>query len=91
MRFSADLVNQVGKGLSWGLPLFSLFFEFLVVTSAGASETYYEGKEAETIIKFGDLQEKIKEEDHFHLVLEYEGHVFWCTIENSGEKICSEY
>jgi len=85
---SLALIRIWKSGIS--LLLFS-FFYFLVFSNAFSNQTYYEGKEAEKIIKSGEIQEKIKEEDHTHLVLEYKNNVFWCTIENNGNKICGEY
>ena len=63
----------------------------IMYNKANSGQIYYEGKNAETIIESGELQEKIKEEDHTHLVLEYENNLFWCTIENNGNKTCTEY
>ena len=63
----------------------------IMYNTANSGQIYYEGKNAESIIESGELQEKIKEDDHTHLVLEYENNLFWCTIENNGIKTCTEY
>ena len=63
----------------------------LMYNKANSGQIYYEGKNAETIIESGELQEKIKEDDHTHLVLEYKNNLFWCTVENNGNKTCTEY
>tara|TARA_A100001011_G_C14153941_1_gene775234 strand:+ start:21 stop:260 length:240 start_codon:yes stop_codon:yes gene_type:complete len=56
-----------------------------------SGEYYYEGKEADLIIKSGIIQETIKEEDHKHVIIEYDNNVFWCTVENNGNKVCVLY
>ena len=79
------------KGIWWFSSLIFFFWSFLICSDANASQNYYEGKDAEKIIKSGELQEKINEEDHTHLILEYMNNVFWCTVEKDGNKICTEY
>ena len=61
------------------------------VNSALSGEGYYEGEGAERIIKSGIIQETIKEEDHKHLVIEYNNEFYWCTIEKNGNKVCELY
>ena len=56
-----------------------------------SGEDFYEGKEADRIIKSGLIQETINEEDHKHLVIEYDNDFFWCTIEKNGNKSCVLY
>jgi hypothetical protein len=56
-----------------------------------SGEDFYEGKEADRIIKSGLVQETINEEDHKHLVIEYDNDFFWCTIEKNGNKSCVLY
>ena len=70
--------------------LIKIFF-IIPVFSALSGEDFYEGKKADRIIKSGLIQETIKEEDHKHLVVEYENDFFWCTIENNGNKSCVLY
>ena len=65
---------------------------FIIPTfSALSGEDFYEGKEADRIIKSGLVQETINEEDHKHLVIEYDNDFFWCTIEKNGNKSCVLY
>ena len=76
--------------------IFSLFLsiKFFFMTSvitAFSSEDYYEGKEAEKLIKSGIIQETIEEGDHKHVVVEFDNDFFWCTIENNGKKTCVLY
>ena len=61
------------------------------VNSALSGQDYYEGEDAERIIKSGIIQETIKEEDHKHLVIEYNNEFYWCTIEKNGNKVCELY
>lgn len=61
------------------------------VNSALSGQDYYEGEGAERIIKSGIIQETIKEEDHKHLVIEYNNEFYWCTIEKNGNKVCELY
>ena len=70
--------------------LIKIFF-MTPVFSALSGENYYEGKEADQIIKSGTIQETIKEDDHKHLVIEYDNDFFWCTIEKNGNKSCVLY
>ena len=70
--------------------LIKIFF-IIPVFSALSGEDFYEGKEADQIIKSGLIQETIKEEDHKHLVIEYDNDFFWCTIEKNGNKSCVLY
>ena len=67
------------------------FFFMTTVFSALSGEDFYEGKEADRIIKSGLIQETINEEDHKHLVVEYDNDFFWCTIEKNGNKSCVLY
>ena len=67
------------------------FFFMTTVFSALSGEDFYEGKEADRIIKSGLIQETIKEEDHKHLVIEYDNDFFWCTVEKNGNKSCVLY
>ena len=76
--------------------IFSLFLliKFFFMTSvitAFSSEDYYEGKEAEKLIKLGIIQETIEEGDHKHVVVEFDNDFFWCTIEKNGKKTCVLY
>ena len=75
----------------WFSSLIFFFWYLLICSGANSSQNYYEGKDAEKIIKSGELQEKINEDDHTHLILEYMNNVFWCTVEKNGNKICTEY
>ena len=61
------------------------------VITAFSSEDYYEGKEVEKLIKSGIIQETIQEDDHKHVVVEFDNDFFWCTIENNGKKTCVLY
>ena len=61
------------------------------VITAFSSENYYEDKEAEKLIKSGIIQETIEEDDHKHVVVEFDNDFFWCTIENNGKKTCVLY
>ena len=70
--------------------LIKIFF-IIPVFSALSGEDFYEGKEADRIIKSGLIQETINEEDHKHLVIEYDNDFFWCTIEKNGNKSCVLY
>tara|TARA_Y100001968_G_C19008670_1_gene549450 strand:- start:8 stop:280 length:273 start_codon:yes stop_codon:yes gene_type:complete len=67
------------------------FFFMATVFNAFSGEDFYEGKEADRIIKLGLIQETIKEENHKHLVIEYDNDFFWCTIEKNGNKSCVLY
>ena len=91
MNIFIPSIKKVEKTHYYILLFVFSFLYFLIVNNANSSQTFYEGKEAESIIKSGELQEKIKEEDHTHLILEYQENVFWCTIEKNGNKICTEY
>ena len=46
------------------------------VITAFSSEDYYEGKEAEKLIKSGIIQETIEEGDHKHVVVEFDNDFF---------------
>ena len=73
---------------------FFVIIKIIFITSVNgalSSENYYEGEGAERIIKSGIIQETIKEEDHKHLVIEYNNEIFWCTIEKNGNKVCELY
>ena len=67
------------------------FFFIIPAFNASSGEDFYEGKEADRIIKSGLIQESINEEDHKHLVIEYDNDFFWCTIEKNGNKSCVLY
>ena len=88
-----QLQKQVKKSHNHKSVWFLLWvlFTFLSPNYVNSEQIYFEGKEADEIIKFGKLQEKIQEEDHTHLVIEYQDHFFWCTIEKSGNQVCGEY
>mgnify|MGYP001158211829 CR=1 FL=1 len=91
MNIFIKSLKSIGKQFSYPSLSSVSFVCILICTAANSGQTYYEGQEAESIIKSGELQEKIKEEDHIHLILEYKENVFWCTVENNGNKICTEY
>ena len=91
MNIFIKSLKSVRKRISYPLLSSASFVCMLICTAANSGQTYYEGQEAESIIKSGELQEKIKEEDHIHLILEYKENVFWCTVENNGNKTCTEY
>ena len=61
------------------------------VLTAFSSEDYYEGNQADKLIKSGIIQETIEEDDHKHVVVEFDNDFFWCTIENNGKKTCVLY
>ena len=84
-----DLVTRIFFRLKIFI-LIKIFF-IIPVFSALSGEDFYEGKEADRIIKSGLIQETINEEDHKHLVIEYDNDFFWCTIEKDGNKSCVLY
>ena len=91
MNIFVKSLNLIEKMYYWVLFLVFFFLYLLMGRDANSSQTYYEGHEADSIIKSGELQEKVVEEDHTHLILEYKDNVFWCTVENNGKKFCEEY
>ena len=91
MNIFVQLLTLIGKMNFWLLLSFLSFLFLLMSSDAYSGQTYYEGQEAESIIKLGKLQEKVVEDDHTHLILEYQDNVFWCTVENNGKKFCEEY
>ena len=88
-KFKLNFVARIFLRLK-GFILIKIFF-MIPVFSALSGEDFYEGKEADRIIKSGLIQETIKEEDHKHLVVEYDNDFFWCTIEKNGNKTCVLY
>ena len=74
-----------------GSPVKIKIFFIIPTFSALSGEDIYEGKEADRIIKSGLVQETINEEDHKHLVIEYDNDFFWCTVEKNGNKSCVLY
>ena len=88
-RFKLSFVARVVFRLKIFI-LIKIFFMTSVFSTLSA-EDFYEGKKADQIIKSGLIQETIKEEDHKHLVVEYNNDFFWCTIEKNGNKSCVLY
>tara|TARA_B100001769_G_scaffold259870_1_gene240026 strand:+ start:435 stop:707 length:273 start_codon:yes stop_codon:yes gene_type:complete len=88
-RFKSDNASRIFFILKIFISI-KIFFMTLVF-SALSGENYYEEKEADRIIKSGIIQETIKEDDHKHLVIEYDNDFFWCTIEKNGNKSCVLY
>ena len=88
-KFKLNFVARIFLRLK-SFILIKIFF-MIPVFSALSGEDFYEGKEADRIIKSGLIQETIKEEDHKHLVIEYDNDFFWCTIEKNGNKSCVLY
>ena len=88
-RFRLNIANWIFMILKIFI-LIKIFF-MIPVFSALSGEDFYEGKEADRIIKLGLIQETIKEENHKHLVIEYDNDFFWCTIEKNGNKSCVLY
>ncbi len=88
-KFKLNFITRIFRILKIFI-LINVFFT-TTVFSALSGEYFYEGKEADRIIKSGLIQETIKEEDHKHLVIEYDNDFFWCTIEKNGNKSCVLY
>ena len=88
-KFKLNFVARMLLILKIFIPI-KIFF-MIPVFSALSGEDFYEGKEADRIIKLGLIQETIKEEDHKHLVIEFDNDFFWCTIEKNGNKSCVLY
>ena len=88
-RFRLNIANWILMVLK--IFILMKFFFMIPVFSALSGEDFYEGKEADRIIKSGLIQETINEEDHKHLVIEYDNDFFWCTIEKNGNKSCVLY
>tara|TARA_B100001057_G_scaffold365343_1_gene368434 strand:+ start:317 stop:589 length:273 start_codon:yes stop_codon:yes gene_type:complete len=88
-RFKLDNASRIFFILKIFISI-KIFF-MTSVFSALSGENYYEGKEADRIIKSGIIQETVKEDDHKHLVIEYDNDFFWCTIEKNGNKSCVLY
>ena len=88
-RFRLNIANWILIVLK--IFILMKFFFMIPVFSALSGEDFYEGKEADRIIKSGLIQETINEEDHKHFVIEYDNDFFWCTIEKNGNKSCVLY
>lgn len=88
-RFILNIANRIFIIIKIFI-LIKIFF-IIPTFSALSGEDFYEGKEADRIIKSGLVQETINEEDHKHLVVEYDNDFFWCTIEKTGNKSCVLY
>ena len=88
-RFILNISNRIFIIIK----IFILIKIFLIIPtfSALSGEDFYEGKEADRIIKSGLVQETINEEDHKHLVIEYDNDFFWGTIEKNSNKSCVLY